>query len=56
MAKIDAFHTNSLEYPPGHRSVFHDQSECSYGKDVLEEHRIDGEDDRPRCHECGKLD
>jgi hypothetical protein len=54
--KIDEFHTNSPEYPPTHRNVYHDQSECHYGKDIKHEHRIPGEGNRPRCKECIKLD
>lgn len=29
MAKVNPFHTDSPEYPPSHRDVYHDQSECS---------------------------
>ena len=43
MAKIPAFHTTSEEYPPTHRNVYHDQSECQYGREIQQRHRIDGE-------------
>jgi hypothetical protein len=55
MAKVPAFHTNSPEYPPTHRNVFHDQSECGYGKEIQLRHRVDGEGNRPRCDECIRL-
>ena len=32
MARIDAYHTNSLEYPPSHRDVYHNDSNCPNGK------------------------
>ena len=56
MGKIPAFHTNSLEYPPTHRNVFHDQSACPYGKVIKSEHRVPGDGNRPRCKECARLD
>lgn len=56
MAKIAPFHTNSEEYPPSHRNVYHDQSECGYGKEIKPQHRVDGTAGRPRCDECEKLD
>ena len=55
MAKVDAFHTDSPEYPPSHRNVFHDHSECGYGKEIKPEHRRSGEGGRPRCEECERL-
>jgi hypothetical protein len=56
MVEVPAFHTNSPEYPPSHRNVYHDQSECGYGKEIKPEHRVSGTGDRPRCKECEKLD
>ncbi len=50
--KIPAFHTNSQEYAPSHRNVYHDHSECRYGKEIMSEHRRPGEGDRPRCTRC----
>jgi len=55
MAKILAFHTNSQEYPPSHRNVYHDESECGYGKEIKPEHRVSGEGGRPRCDRCRDL-
>lgn len=56
MGKIPAFHTDSPEYPPTHRNVFHDQSECGYGKEIKTEHRVPGEGNRPPCDRCKDLD
>ncbi len=55
MPKVNPFHTNSPEYPPSHRNVYHDNSECKFGKDIKSWHRVDGEGERPRCDECSKL-
>ena len=55
MSQIDPFHTNSEEYLPSHRNVYHDQSECSYGKEIRPEHRVEGTGGRPRCDECQRL-
>ena len=54
--KVPAFHTNSPEYPPSHRNVYHDQSECSYGKEIKREHSEPGPGGRPRCSRCEDLD
>ncbi len=32
MAKIAPYHTTSTEYPPEHRNVYHDHSDCRDGK------------------------
>ena len=56
MAKVDPFHTNSPEYPPSHRNVYHDQSECDYGKAIKPQHRVSGKGNRPRCSRCEGLD
>ncbi|HEX6700717.1 MAG TPA: hypothetical protein VF101_08310 [Gaiellaceae bacterium] len=54
--RVDPFHTNSPEYPPTHRNVYHDQSECGYGKEIKPEHRVAGTGDRARCERCEELD
>ena len=56
MAKVNPYHTNSEEYPPTHRNVYHDHDDCPYGKKIEQKHRVDGKGDRPRCDECKKLD
>jgi len=45
MPKVSAFHTESLSYSEKERSVYHDQSECGYGKRVTNDgngHRREG--------------
>jgi hypothetical protein len=42
------------EYPPSHRNVHHDYSECRYGKDILLEDRVAGTGNKPLCDECIK--
>jgi hypothetical protein len=32
--KVSAFHTTSPEYPPTHRNVYHDRSECRYRQEI----------------------
>jgi hypothetical protein len=54
--KISPFHTNSPEYPPSHRNVYHDQSDCQYAKEIQQQHRVNGDGGRPRCSKCEDLD
>jgi|NGEPerStandDraft_6_1074524.scaffolds.fasta_scaffold02197_5 hypothetical protein len=49
------FHTDSPEYPPTHRNVYHDNSLCDYGKEIKREHRISGPGGRSRCDRCNTL-
>lgn len=49
------FHTDSPEYLPIHRDVYHDNSVCNYGKEIKQEHRVPGEGKRPRCQRCSLL-
>jgi len=55
MAKVPAYHTDSQEYPPSHRNVYHDHNDCKYGKEIKSQHRKDGAGNRPRCDECKRL-
>ena len=55
MAKCAAYHTDSLEYPPSHREVYHDHDNCQYGSRIKAEHRLSGTGGKPRCKECIKL-
>lgn len=54
MSMVKAFHTDSPEYAPSHREVYHDESTCSYGKEVKAEHRLSGTGDKKRCKQCEK--
>jgi hypothetical protein len=53
--KVDPYHTNSEEYPPAHRNVYHDHDDCPDGKRIKSWHRESGKGGRPRCDECIKL-
>ena len=55
MAKVD-LHTTNEEYPPTHRNVCHDESECRYGKEIKADgNDVPGKGDRPRCDRCKEL-
>jgi hypothetical protein len=48
-------HTDSPEYGPSHRDVYHDNSSCGYRNEIKAEHRIEGEGGRARCDRCASL-
>ncbi len=50
------FHTDSPEYPPTHRNVYHDNALCDHGKAIKLEHRVPGPGGRPLCDRCRTLD
>jgi hypothetical protein len=56
MPKVNPFHTDSPEYPPEHRNVYHDNSACPDGKRIKPQHRLSGTAGRPRCMECAELE
>jgi len=56
MARVPAYHTDSPEYPPTHRNVYHDHDDCPYGREIKPWNRKVGDGRRPRCDECRKLD
>ncbi len=49
------FHTDSPEYLPTHRNVYHDNSLCEYGREIKRGHRIAGTGGRARCARCTRL-
>ncbi len=55
MSKVPPYHTNSTEYPPTHRNVYHDHDDCRYGKEIKSQHRESGTGGKDRCSECSKL-
>jgi hypothetical protein len=55
MAKVSPYHTNSQEYPPKHRNVYHDHDDCPDGKRIKAHHFEKGTGGKPRCDECIKL-
>ncbi len=48
MAKVPPFHSTTPETP----AVYHDDSECPYGKQIKPENRKPGEDGRKKCAYC----
>jgi hypothetical protein len=55
MTKVSPYNTNSQEYPPKHRNVYHDHNDCPDGKRIKPEHRENGTGGKQRCDECIKL-
>lgn len=53
--KVSAFHTNSDEYREEDKKVYHDQSECGYGKEIKSWHRVGGRGEHRRCDRCEAL-
>jgi hypothetical protein len=49
------YHTDSPEYPPEHREVYHDHENYPDGKRIKPEHRKPGDGGKPRCKACIKL-
>jgi len=56
MAKVQPYHTDSPEYPPTHREVYHDHDDCKHGKDIKYQHKQGGTGGKPRCKECTRLE
>ncbi len=55
MATVSAYHTNTPEYPPQHREVYHDKDTCPDGKRIKPEHRESGTGGKKHCLECYKV-
>jgi hypothetical protein len=55
VAKVSAYHTNSPEYPPSHREVYHDHDDCKYGREIKPQHKVSGTGGKPKCRECERL-
>jgi hypothetical protein len=55
MTKVSPYHTNSLEYLPNHRAVYHDKDTCPDGKRIKPEHRVAGNGNKKHCLECDKV-
>jgi len=52
VAKCPPYHTNSPEYPPQHREVYHDHDDCHDGRQIKREHRESGMGNKKRCKVC----
>lgn len=55
MSTVAAFHTDSPEYPPKHREVYHDKDTCPDGKKIEPRHRKTGTGNKKHCDECTKV-
>jgi hypothetical protein len=55
MAKVAPYHTDTPEYPPQHREVYHDHDDCHDGKAIKPQHRKAGTGNKPRCKVCINL-
>lgn len=52
MAKVDPYHTNSIEEPPEHRQVYHDHDDCYEGRKIEPRHKESGTGSKQRCKVC----
>ena len=56
MSKVPAFHTDSDDYRPEDKLVYHDNDECSYGNEIKRDgNDVPGTDGRRRCYRCDDL-
>ena len=56
MAKIPPFHTDTDDYRPEDKLVYHDDTECDYGKRIMEDGNAKpGTAGRRRCERCDSL-
>ena len=55
MTTVAAYHTNSTEYPPKHRNVYHNHDNCPDGKRIQAKHKEQGTGGKLLCDECKKL-
>jgi len=55
MSKVTPYHTNSDEYLPEHRNVYHDHDDCPDGKRIKNMHRLWGTGGKSHCKECIRL-
>jgi hypothetical protein len=54
--KVSAFHTDSDDYRPEDKLVYHDQSECGYGQRIMRDGNSKaGTAGRRRCDRCTTL-
>ena len=55
--RFHRFHTDSLTYSQRERSVYHNRSDCVYGRRIKQDgFAVSGTDDRDLCHRCADLD
>jgi hypothetical protein len=55
--KVHPFHTDSLTYSQRERSVYHNRSDCDYGRRIKRDGFAGtGTDERDLCNRCADLD
>lgn len=56
MAQVAEFHTDSDEYRPEDKLVYHDNDECGYGNRIKRDgNAVAGTAGRRRCERCDEL-
>jgi len=55
MGRCSPYHTDSPEYPPEHREVYHNRDDCPDGERIKSWHRKAGMGNKKPCKECMKL-
>lgn len=55
MPTVPAYHTNSTDYDPKYRQVYHDKDTCPDGKRINALHRESGTGGKRHCLECDKV-
>lgn len=55
MSTVAAFHTDSPEYAPTHREVYHDKDTCPDGKKIKSNHLVKGTGGKKHCKQCDRL-
>ena len=56
MAKVPEFHTDSDDYRPEDKLVYHDNDECGYGNEIKRDgNDVPGTAGRRRCDRCDDL-
>jgi hypothetical protein len=54
---VHPFHTDSLTYSQRERGVYHDRSDCVYGRRIRQDgFAVPGRDERDLCNRCAALD
>jgi hypothetical protein len=55
--KVHPFHADSLKYSQRERGVYHDRSDCVYGRRIKQDgFAAPGTDERDLCNRCAALD
>ena len=55
MPSVGPYNTDSPEYPPEHRLVYHDKDTCRIGKLIEAHHKKTGTGGKKHCMDCFKV-